>query len=53
MSEINVLVYMRKWQALVGTQAEILPVVEDTRPTVKRGLDSWTGLADWTWRNCS
>ena len=32
-SEINTLVYMRKWQALVRSQAEIPSVAEGTKLT--------------------
>ena len=30
-SEINMLVYMRKWQVLVGSLAEIVPMAEGTK----------------------
>ena len=31
LSEINTLLYVRWWQALFGSQAEILPVAEGTK----------------------
>ena len=32
-SEINALVYMRKWEALIETQVKISPVAEDIKWT--------------------
>ena len=38
-SEINMFVYMRIWQALVGSSAKILPVTENTK---------WAYGSEWT-----